>query len=162
MLGKQQGKDRDAGGIKRGSGEPQRFIDNIFAQELAELIGSMAAQRSYLKGYPKGRESFIKNQYSDQETFVISMHGTIFYISAAYFPPEYIQYIEANDSTGLDINKIFLWVRRSVHFDLKDVEARAQALGFLWALISYIASGEAKINIVAAAIEQCNVGQVQF
>lgn len=92
-------------------------------------------------------------KHSDQESFVVSMHGTLFYISTAYFTPEYIKYIETSRYREADVDGVFLWVRRSVHFDLKDVEQRVQALGFLWALISYVTSANAKINIVTAAID---------
>ncbi|PGH13513.1 hypothetical protein AJ79_03644 [Helicocarpus griseus UAMH5409] len=76
-------KPRDAGGVKRRSGEPEAFIPAVLAQEVAELIGGMVAQRSKLP---------IK--HSDQELFVLSMHATLFYITVAYFSPEYIRYIE--------------------------------------------------------------------
>ncbi|PYI01683.1 hypothetical protein BO78DRAFT_423297 [Aspergillus sclerotiicarbonarius CBS 121057] len=137
-------KTRHAGGIRRGSGQPEHFIDEIFAREVAELIGNMAAQRSV--------QGLLTDQHQDQQSFVISMHGALLYISAAYFSPEYIQYIEANDFTQLDVSRILLWVRRSVHFDLKDVGQRVQALELVWALLDYIASGEARLNIVSAAI----------
>ncbi|PLB52053.1 hypothetical protein P170DRAFT_377518 [Aspergillus steynii IBT 23096] len=144
-------KPRHAGGIKRGSGEPKNFILEIFAQEVAQLLGNMIAQRSELKNLG-GRRSLLRDQHEDQEAFVLSMHGTLFYVSTAYFSPEYIQYIEGNELTELSVDNIFLWVKQSVHFDLKDIDQRVKALEFLWALLGYIASGEAKMNNVTAAI----------
>lgn len=96
-------------------------------------------------------------KHNDQETFVTSMHGTLLYVSAAYFSPQYIKYLEATRYTDADIDDIHLWVRRSNHFDLKDVDQRVRALELLWALISYIASGKARVNMVTAAIEAAGV-----
>ncbi|RAL03877.1 uncharacterized protein BO80DRAFT_422792 [Aspergillus ibericus CBS 121593] len=137
-------KPRDAGGVKRGSGDSESFIASVFAQEVGEMIGGMIAQRTKLE--------LIKHR--DQESFVVSMHGTLFYISAAYFSPEYIRYMETTRPGEVtDVDGVLLWVRRSIHFDLKDANQRGQALKFLWALIRYIASGEARLNIVTAAID---------
>ncbi|KAB8230372.1 uncharacterized protein BDW43DRAFT_302475 [Aspergillus alliaceus] len=116
-------------------------------EEVAELIGSIAAQKSSPRSYPKGQKSFLENRYRDQETLLISMHRTLFYISTAYFSPEYIQYMEKIYSM---VGYILI---RSAHFDLKNVEQRVQALELLRGLISYVASGEEKVDIVAAAIE---------
>ncbi|RDH38339.1 hypothetical protein BDQ94DRAFT_165492 [Aspergillus welwitschiae] len=137
-------KSRHAGGIKRSSGEPEKFNPTVFAQEVGEMIGSVGAQRS--------RPVLIKHT-SDQEAFVICMHGTLFYISAAYFSPEYIHYIETTEPTTIAAGENLLWIRRSIHFDLKCPEDRGQALKFFWALVKYIASGEARSNMVAAAID---------
>ncbi|PTU18160.1 hypothetical protein P175DRAFT_0535071 [Aspergillus ochraceoroseus IBT 24754] len=93
------------------------FEVSVFAKEVAEMIGSMFTQRSKIPG----------TRHNDQETFIASMHGTLFYISAAYFSPEYIKYLEAPPQHA----ETNLW----------------------WALINYVASGEAKINIVTAAID---------
>ncbi|KAL3264250.1 hypothetical protein ABHI18_000994 [Aspergillus niger] len=136
-------KSRHAGGIKRSSGEPEKFNPTVFAQEVGEMIGSVGAQPS--------RPVLIK--HSDQEAFVICMHGTLFYISAAYFSPEYIHYIETTEPTTIAAGENLLWIRRSIHFDLKCPEDRGQALKFFWALVKYIASGEARSNMVAAAID---------
>ncbi|KAE8389337.1 hypothetical protein BDV23DRAFT_173214 [Aspergillus alliaceus] len=125
-----EGKQRNTGGIKRGSGQPERFI-----------------HASSPRSYPKGQKSFLENRYRDQETLLISMHRTLFYISTAYFSPEYIQYMEKIYSM---VGYILI---RSAHFDLKNVEQRVQALELLRGLISYVASGEEKVDIVAAAIE---------
>lgn len=107
------------------------------------MIGSTIAQRAGLL--------FIK--HSDQEAFVVSVHGTLFYISAAYFSPEYIGYIETAEPAEIAVGDNLLWIRRSIHFDLKRPEDRGQALKFFWALVKYIASGEARSNMVAAAID---------
>lgn len=90
-------------------------------------------------------------KHEDQESFVFSMHGTIFYVSAAYFPADYLNYLQAGSHPNIGDN--FLWVRRSVHFDLKNVEDRTRALRLLWALAVYVASGRAKVNIVSSAIQ---------
>ena len=82
------------------------------------------------------------------------MHGTLFYVSAAYFSPDYIRYIEADHFPEADLNgDHYLWVRRSIHFDLKLVEHRVRALEVLWALVTYIASGDAKVDIVLSALK---------
>ncbi|PLN79012.1 hypothetical protein BDW42DRAFT_187030 [Aspergillus taichungensis] len=132
-------KQRNAGGIKRRSGEPEGWNPSIFAQEVAEMIGSMQTQME--------RNSFC---LPDQESFVISLHGTLFYVSTAYFSPEYISYLKDGESPPMPD---FLWVRRSTHYDLKDRAGRKGALEILWALVRYIASGEAKVNIVHAAMK---------
>ncbi|EHA18369.1 hypothetical protein ASPNIDRAFT_38024 [Aspergillus niger ATCC 1015] len=136
-------KTRDAGGVRRRSGDREKFIPTVFAQEVSEMIGSTIAQRAGLL--------FIK--HSDQEAFVVSVHGTLFYISAAYFSPEYIGYIETAEPAEIAVGDNLLWIRRSIHFDLKRPEDRGQALKFFWALVKYIASGEARSNMVAAAID---------
>ncbi|KAK2813303.1 hypothetical protein FQN50_000618 [Emmonsiellopsis sp. PD_5] len=131
-------KQRNAGGIVRGSGEPETFSPEVFGQEVAEMIGSRIAQEVLLV------------KYRDQETFLLGMHGTLFYASASYFSPEYTEYIKTAQHPATDT---FLWVRRSVHFDLKEVDQRVKALEVLWALVCYLASGNAKVNIVAAALD---------
>ncbi|PYI06518.1 hypothetical protein BO78DRAFT_368958 [Aspergillus sclerotiicarbonarius CBS 121057] len=135
-------KPRNAGGLKRGSGEPERFSPSVFAQEVAELIGSMFKQH---------QATLLPCKSKDQESFVLSMHGTLFYLSTAYFPPDYIAYLEKGQHAKA--GSLYLWVRRSVHFDLKNVGERIEALRCIWALIRYITSGEAKLNIVSSAIE---------
>ncbi|CAK96669.1 hypothetical protein CBS115989_2135 [Aspergillus niger] len=136
-------KSRHAGGIKRSSGEPEKFNPTVFAHQVGEMIKSVGAQRS--------RPVLIK--HSDQEAFVVCMHGTLFYISAAYFSPEYIGYIETAEPAEIAVGDNLLWIRRSIHFDLKLPEDSGQALKFFWALVKYIASGEARSNMVAAAID---------
>ncbi|GAD94751.1 hypothetical protein PVAR5_3380 [Paecilomyces variotii No. 5] len=126
-------KSRDAGGIKRGSGEPEGFIPTVFVQETAELIGAAVFQNTK-----------IIRRHNDQESFVIGMHGTLFYVSAAYFSAEYIRYLTGPQGAESSFDR-YLWVRRSVHYDLKDERDRVQAAKALWALIAYIASGEARI-----------------
>ncbi|KAE8144720.1 hypothetical protein BDV25DRAFT_134420 [Aspergillus avenaceus] len=134
-------KVRHAAGVKRGSGEAEDFLASVFRQEVAQLIGGLISQRRMLIRHP------------DQELFVIGMHGTVLYFSAAYFPPEYIRYLEMDHSANAyGPATIFLWVRRSRHFDFKSTEDRVQALKFLWALITYIASGTARVNIVFSAL----------
>ncbi|GCB22955.1 hypothetical protein AAWM_05840 [Aspergillus awamori] len=113
-------KSRHAGGIKRSSGEPEKFNPTAFAQER-----------------PGG---------------LCDLHARV-YISAAYFSPEYIHYIETTEPTTIAAGENLLWIRRSIHFDLKCPEDRGQALKFFWALVKYIASGEARSNMVAAAID---------
>ena len=132
-------KQCNAGGIKRPSGEPEGWNPNIFAQEVAEMIGSMKTQMER-----------INFHLPDQESFVISLHGAIFYVSTAYFSPDYISYLK-DDESPLVLD--YLWVRRSTHYDLKDKAGRKEALIILWALVCYIAGGEAKVNIIHAAIK---------
>lgn len=122
----------------RGSGEPEKFSPKVFGQEVAEMIGSRLAQEVLLV------------KHSDQEAFLLGMHGTLFYVSAAYFSPEYTEYIKTAQHAAADT---ILWVRRSVHFDLKCVDQRVKALELLWALICYVGSGDAKINLVSAAFD---------
>jgi hypothetical protein len=131
--------------LKRRSGEPEPFSPIVFAQEVAELIGGVFAQKNIR----------LPVKHEDQESFVLSMHGTIFYVSTAYFSADYINYLQTGSCP--ETGDIFLWVRRSVHFDLKNVEDRGQALRFLWALITYVASGGARVNIVSSAIQEISV-----
>ncbi|KAK1141309.1 hypothetical protein N8T08_009216 [Aspergillus melleus] len=108
-------KPRNAGGLKRGSGEQEAFSPRVFAQEVAELIGAALAQH----------QSKLPIKHQDQEQFVIALHGTVFSISAAYFPPEYFGYLQGRVT---DRAEIFLWVRRSVYYDLKKPDDRIKAL----------------------------------
>ncbi|PYI09187.1 hypothetical protein BO78DRAFT_405151 [Aspergillus sclerotiicarbonarius CBS 121057] len=121
-------KGRNAGGLKR---------------EVAELLGAMFAQQ----------QTPLPVKHQDQETFVLSMHGTLFYVSAAYFSPRYIAYIRDGSYSG---EETFLWVRQSIHFDLKKVEDRGEALRFVWGLVIYISSGSARVNIVSSAIHEAS------
>ncbi|RAL03190.1 uncharacterized protein BO80DRAFT_350548, partial [Aspergillus ibericus CBS 121593] len=135
---------RSAGGLKRGFGEQETFSPTVFAQEIAELVGAMYAQQ----------QTPLPVKHQDQELFVLSMHGSLFYVSAAYFSPRYMAYIQEGSYSGDDT---FLWVRRSIHFDLKKVEDRGEALGFVWGLVSYISSGNARVNIVSSAIHEASI-----
>lgn len=99
--------------MKRGSGEPEPFSPSVFAQEVAEVIGTMATQNTNIDG-PK---------HKSQEAFIISLHGTLFYTTAAYFCPKYIKYIKTGKYARKDSGNR-LWVRRSVQLDLKDPEKK--------------------------------------
>ncbi|KAB8232294.1 uncharacterized protein BDW43DRAFT_320232 [Aspergillus alliaceus] len=121
---------RSIGGINGNSEKPIAFAPPIFAQEVAEMIGGVITQLYKLI-----------LRHGDQETFVISIDGPFLYISTAYVSREYVRYTETARYSEADAGKICLWVRR------------VQALESLWALVSYIASGNAKVNIVTAAKE---------
>ncbi|PGG96326.1 hypothetical protein AJ79_09631 [Helicocarpus griseus UAMH5409] len=139
-------KPRDAGDRKRSSGERETFTPEVFGQEVAELIGGVFAQHEKLLF-----------KHDDQESFVTSMHGTVFYISAAYFSRKYFQYLETGQYSMTDCDNMYLWVRRSIQFDLRDTEQRVQALELLLALITYVLSGNARVNIVTATEPSSNL-----
>lgn len=90
-------------------------------------------------------------QYEDQEAFVLCMHGTQLYLASAYFSKEYICYLNTGGYKEGENDDVILWVRRSIHYDLKEPDQRAMALELIWALITYLASGAARVSIIGAA-----------
>ncbi|RAL14712.1 uncharacterized protein BO97DRAFT_412519 [Aspergillus homomorphus CBS 101889] len=128
-------KTRLAEGSRRNSGEC--FNPQQFAQEVADLIGAVLAQLRYP----------LPVKHADHETFVISQHTTILYISSAYLTADYIRYLRTGVLPGGDHN-FSLWVPRSITFSLNVVHERGEGLGFLWALVQYLRSGSAKVNTI--------------
>lgn len=85
-----------------------------------------------------------------RESFVISLHVCTLLCQRSILLTRPHQLLKDGESPPLSD---FMWVRRSTHYDLKDEAGRKEALSMLWALIRYIASGEAKVNIVRAAMK---------
>jgi hypothetical protein len=80
-----QAKPRKVRGAKRRSGQPERFNEAIFGQELAEMVGQIMAQLPLWS-------------FKDQEAFVLTMHGTQFRLCVAYFDEDYIRYLKTSAS----------------------------------------------------------------
>ena len=99
--------------MKRESGQPEGFCASILAQVAEMLVQAMVNSLE-----------LCQSEWSDQEAFVLSIHGTQLKLTAAWFPKEYLQAVH---SPTMPVDQT-LWVRRSKPYDLKDPYQRVQAL----------------------------------
>ncbi|EAW19853.1 uncharacterized protein NFIA_094730 [Aspergillus fischeri NRRL 181] len=125
-----QAKRRHAGGLHRGTGQPERFNYKTLGQEVAELLGIACGQDRLL------------NRREDQEVFLISIHGTQVRLVAAYFTADYLHAVKPNFLPA----EQYLWVRRTRAMELKSRQGREEALRNIMGLVYYLYSGEAKMN----------------
>jgi hypothetical protein len=123
-------KRRHAGGLHRGTGQPERFNYKTLGQEVAELLGIACEQDRLL------------NRREDQEAFLISIHGTQVRLVAAYFTADYLHAVK---SKFLPADQ-YLWGRRTRAMELKSRQGREEALRNIMGLVYYLYSGEAKMN----------------
>ncbi|RHZ67145.1 uncharacterized protein CDV56_107799 [Aspergillus thermomutatus] len=133
-----QAKRRHAGGLRRGTGAPERFNYKTLGQEVSELYGIACEQDRLL------------DQRLDQEAFLISIHGTQVRLVAAYFTADYLRAVKSN---SLPADQ-YLWVRRTRPFDLKSRQGRKDALRNIMGLVYYLYSGEAKMNEIRLIKDQ--------
>jgi hypothetical protein len=124
-------KRRHAGGVHRYTRTPEIFNPKTLAQEVAELLGKALAEFRAV-GSKKG----------DQESYLITIHGTQMRVVAAYFTKDYLRYVQSNE---LPVDQ-HLHVRRSRYFELKDPEGRVDALKLVFGVFRYIMSGRAAME----------------
>lgn len=74
----------------------------------------------------------------------MTIHGTRFRLTTAYFTAEYLRHVQ---STSMPTDH-HLYVRRSRHFELKNPDGRKDALLTAMGLINYFFSGEAVMEQV--------------
>lgn len=102
----------------------------MLAQEVAELLGQAQAHCKHV-GYTL-----------DQDAFVICIHGTTLYLTAAHFTKEYLENVRGD---ALPLSQR-LYVRRSEVYRLKEMDGRLGALRLCLAVLDYLWSGEAEVG----------------
>ncbi len=110
----------------------------ILGQEVAELLGQAQANAAEQLGAAGGG--------SDQEAFVISVHGTQLRLVAAHFARSFLAAL----ATPLLPAAQLLRVQRSRAFEMKRAADRAAAVKMLFGLFVYIRSGAAEIAVCQA------------
>lgn len=133
-----QAKRRHAGGAHHSSGEQEQFSHTVLAQEVAEFLGQAMSHCKQVEG----------EGWKDQEAWCLTIHGTEVRLVTALFTKRYLSYV----------NSLFmhpserLVVFRSQPFNLKVDNGRVMALKAVLALLQYLPSGEAKVELLRLAM----------
>lgn len=110
------------------AGQPEPPNDKLLAQEFASLLGRamMASQR-------------FSKEWTDQEAWQLTIHGTEMRIMTACFSRDYLA---AVNSSEMPLHQ-HVTVFRSSPINLKRVAERSQAVEAVMALTNYLRSGDA-------------------
>lgn len=126
-------------------GQPEEYNTTSVAQEVAELVSQ--AQNEYKAEHGSN---------GDQESFVLTIHGTQVRLAAAYFTAEYLGYLE---SAEMSVDQ-YLYVRRSRFFEMKNPEDRKETLNMCIGLVEYLLSGYAVIEQVRDVAKKLKKGRL--
>lgn len=126
-------------------GQPEEYNTTSVAQEVAELVSQ--AQNEYKAEHGSN---------GDQESFVLTIHGTQVRLAAAYFTAEYLGYLE---SAQMPVDQ-HLYVRRSRFFEMKNPEDRKETLKMCIGLVEYLLSGYAVIEQVRDVAKKLKKGRL--
>lgn len=137
LLTNSKAKRRHAENIHRPAGEEERYSPDVLAQEIAELLGQAMEHNAQI------------GNITDQEAFVLSMHGTHLKLTAAHFTSEYLSHVRSHTMPQSEK----LLVRRSKPFDLKSKLGRAGALQLCIGIFEYLRSGKAEIALLQKIFE---------
>lgn len=116
--------------MARHTGGEESYNSHTFGQEFAELLAT--ALNEHRAGSKAG----------DQESFVLTIHGTQLRLAVAYFTKEYLG---AAQSAVMPASQR-VHVRRSRFFELKNPDDRVAAMRLCVGLMRYVLSGDAAIE----------------
>lgn len=111
--------------------QQEGYNPTSLAQEVGELVAM--ALNEFSRQIPR---------QNDEETFLLSIHGTKLRLVTTYFTAEYFSHLQSHQ---MPVSQV-LYVRRSQFFEMKDPDGRVEALRMCIGLTRYILSGRAEIG----------------
>lgn len=133
-----QAKIRHAGGTRHRTDEGERFSPDLLAQEVSHLLGQAVSNC-------KATES---QRWSDQEGWLLSIHGTEVRLVTAYFSSSYLAAVNSDSALGQQHE---LLVFRSEPINLKYDTGRAYIPKVMIGLLRYSIQGNPQIAALQAA-----------
>lgn len=126
--------------MTHGSGDPEGYVPRLLAQEVGEMLGQAMAHCKQV----------FAGQWSDQEAWIITMHGTELRLVTAHFSQDYLRRVNSSSMPPSEHLVVF----RSVPIDLKTADGRLTGLRLMVALVEYLRFGRPKIALLQRVLGQ--------